>query len=141
MRGGGNIENWIKQNYLKDSNIKQIYFIDRDDKERENVIEQENIKVITTQKREIENYYPIDIVENYFKSKLELDFIFSENDKKEWDNEDIAKIISQGTTKFNEQTIKKMFNCKDMWEHINKNNLQNFDEIKSWFEAMRDFFI
>ena len=141
LRGGGNIENWIRQDYLKGSNIKQIYFKDRDEGEQENIIEQENIKVITTQKREIENYYPIDIVENYFKSKLELDFIFSENDKKEWDNKDIAKIISQRTTKFTEQTIKKMFNCKDMWQQINENNLQNFDEIKSWFETMRDFFI
>ena len=34
-----------------------------------------------------------------------------------------------------------MFNCKDMWQQINENNLQNFDEIKSCFETMRDFFI
>lgn len=141
LRGSKNIENWIRQDYLRGSNIKQIYFKDRDEGEQENIIEQDNIKVITTQKREIENYYPIDIVENYFKSKLELDFIFSENDKKECDNEDIAKIISQRTTKFNEQTIKKMFNCKDIWLQISEDNLQNFDEIKSWFETMRDFFI
>ncbi len=141
LHGGDNIENWIKQDYLKGSNIKQIYFMDRDDGEQKNIIEQENIKVIITQKREIENYYPIDNVENYFKSKLGLDSIFSQDDKKEWDNKDIARIISQKTTKFTEQTIKAMFNCKDMWQQINENNLQNFDEIKSWFEAMRDFFI
>ncbi len=141
LRGSGNIENWVKRDYLKDSNVKQIYFKDRDDKKQENIIEQDNIKVIITQKREIENYYPIDIVDNYFKSKLELDSIFSQDDKNEWDNADIARIISQKTTKFNEQTIKTMFNCKDMWQDINESNLQNFDEIKNWFETMRNFFI
>lgn len=34
-----------------------------------------------------------------------------------------------------------MFNCKDIWSQISEDNLQNFDEIKSWFETMRDFFI
>lgn len=34
-----------------------------------------------------------------------------------------------------------MFNCKDIWLQISEDNLQNFDEIKSWFEAMKDFFI
>lgn len=74
-------------------------------------------------------------------------FIFSENDKKEWDNKDIANLIAQKTNRLNEDLhkreiiIKEMFNCKDIWSQINENNLQNFDEIKSWFETMRDFFI
>ncbi|RDU52517.1 hypothetical protein CQA40_07235 [Helicobacter sp. MIT 01-3238] len=60
---------------------------------------------------------------------------------KEWDNKGIANLIAQKTTKFNEQTIKEMFHCKDIWLQISEDNLQNFDEIKSWFEAMKEFFI
>lgn len=33
-----------------------------------------------------------------------------------------------------------MFNCNKIWEKINKDNLQDFEEIKSWFETMKDFF-
>lgn len=140
LRGSGNMKHWIMQDYLKDSNVKQVYFKDRDEQQNQDIIENDNIKVIVTQKREIENYYPIDIVENYFKSKLGLDSIFSQADLDNWDNDDIAKVIAKETNKFMETTIKEMFNCKEMWEQINENNLQGFDEIKSWFEIMKDFF-
>ena len=33
-----------------------------------------------------------------------------------------------------------MFYSKEIWEQINENNMQGFDEIKEWFENMRDFF-
>lgn len=78
LNSGGNIEVWIKQNYLKDSNVKQLYFIDKDNKEKTILTKQENIKQIITKKREIENYYPIDIIEEYFKDKLKINSIFSE---------------------------------------------------------------
>lgn len=74
-------------------------------------------------------------------------FIFSENDKNEWDNKDIANLIAQKTNRLSEDLhkreiiIKEMFNCKDIWLQISEDNLQNFDEIKSWFETMKDFFI
>ena len=63
-----------------------------------------------------------------------------------WDTEDIANVIAQKTNKFSddlrkrETTIKEMFNCKEMWEQINENNLQSFDEVKNWFEIMKNFF-
>lgn len=144
LSGSGNIENWIKRDYLKDSNVKQIYFKDRDNKTQESVASQENIKVITTQKREIENYYPIDVVGNYFKEKFNIDSIFSQKDRDSWDDNDIAKLIysksKTSNTKLKESDIKSMFNCEDIWQQINENNLQSFDEIKGWFEEMRDFF-
>lgn len=136
----GNVEVWIKQNYLKDTNVKQLYFIDKDKKEKTIIAEKENIKSIITKKREIENYYPIDIVEEYFRNKLKVKSIFSEKNITNWDNEDIANLIYQKSNELKEQAIKGMFNCKEIWEKITKDNLQCFDEIKSWFEIMQDFF-
>lgn len=140
LNSGGNIEVWIKHDYLKDSNVKQLYFIDRDNKEKTMLTKQENIKQIITKKREIENYYPIDIIEEYFKDKLKINSIFSEKNRNNWDNEDIANLIYQKSNMFKEHTIKKMFNHKEIWEKINEDNLQDFEEIKSWFETMKNFF-
>lgn len=140
LNSGGNIEVWIKKHYLKDSNVKQLYFIDKDNKEKTIFTKQENIKQIITKKREIENYYPIDIIEEYFKNKLKINSIFSEKNRNNWDNEDIANLISQKSNMFKEHTIKKMFNHKEIWEKINEDNLQDFEEIKSWFETMKNFF-
>lgn len=146
LRGSGNVENWIRQDYLKDSNIKQIYFIDRDKKEQHNDIKQKNTKIIITQKREIENYYPVDILENHFKSKLNIKSVFSQDDRDKWNDKDIANLIAQKTDKFEENLhkreiiIKAMFNCKEIWQQVNENNLQSFDEITKWFEIMRDYF-
>ncbi len=33
-----------------------------------------------------------------------------------------------------------MFANKEIWDKINENNMQNFDEIKEWFERMKEFF-
>lgn len=143
MRGGGNVKNWMTADYLKQSNVKCLYFFDRDDKkdnERKN-IQGENL--IITKKREIENYYPIDILETYFKKKLDIDSVFSDNFKKNWDNEDVAQYIAnlkQGKMQFKEASIKSMFGDKEIWNQISKDNMQSFDEIKEWFQKMKDFF-
>lgn len=144
LNGGRNLKTWIERDYFKNSNVRQLYFMDRDDKEKNNIPTQENIKLIITGKREIENYYPIDVVENYFKEKFNIDSIFSQKDKDNWDDKDIVKLIycksKTSNTELKELDIKSIFNCKDIWQQINENNLQNFDEIKGWFEIMRDFF-
>lgn len=144
LNGGSNLKTWIERDYFKNSNVRQLYFMDRDDKEKNNIPTQENIKLIITGKREIENYYPIDVVENYFKEKFNIDSIFSQKDKDNWDDKDIVKLIycksKTSNTELKELDIKSIFNCKDIWQQINENNLQNFDEIKGWFEIMRDFF-
>ncbi len=33
-----------------------------------------------------------------------------------------------------------MFYAEELWKNIDTNNMQGFDEIKKWFEDMRDFF-
>ncbi|WP_301030767.1 hypothetical protein, partial [Helicobacter sp. UBA3407] len=56
-----------------------------------------------------------------------------------WDNEDIARIITSKTS-HQEKDIKMMFYAEELWKNIDTNNMQGFDEIKKWFEDMRDFF-
>ncbi len=139
LHGGGNVKNWIREDYLKQSNVKCLYFLDRDEDRRD--VDEQNI--IRTKKREIENYYPIDILEEYFKNKLGKDLIFSDNFKRNWDNEDIAQYVfncQSEDKKIGAIDIKSMFVNKEIWDKINENNMQNFDEIKEWFERMREFF-
>ncbi|MCV3392448.1 AAA family ATPase [Campylobacter sp. IFREMER_LSEM_CL2101] len=140
LHGGGNVKNWIREDYLKQSNVKCLYFLDRDEDRRD--VEEQNL--IRTKKREIENYYPIDILEEYFKNKLGKDLIFSDNFKRNWDNEDIAQYVfncQSEDKKIGATKIKSMFANKEIWDKINENNMQNFDEIKEWFERMKKFFI
>ncbi|WP_300827033.1 ATP-binding protein [Helicobacter sp. UBA3407] len=144
LNGGGNIKKWIVEAYLvENTNIKQIYFMDKDDESNQrekyqNKCENNKTKIIITQKREIENYFPIDVLEDYFKEKFKKE-IFSEEIKANWDNEDIARIITSKTS-HQEKDIKMMFYAEELWKNIDTNNMQGFDEIKKWFEDMRDFF-
>ncbi|HHP0358660.1 TPA: hypothetical protein ACRZSU_001460 [Campylobacter jejuni] len=127
----------MTEDYLKQSNVKCLYFLDRD----EDKIDANEQNLIRIKKREIENYYPVDILEEYFKNKLGKDLIFSDDFKKDWDNKDVAKYIFSCQSKIKEEKcIKSMFANKEIWDKINENNMQNFDEIKEWFERMREFF-
>ncbi|OCS05836.1 ATP-binding protein [Campylobacter fetus] len=137
LHGCCNIQDWQNNNYLKDSNAKILYFEDRDG----NKTEKDTEYSITTKKREIENYYPIEVLENYFKNKLNKAILFSESEKDKWDDSDIAKLICAklGET-ITESNIKKMFLCEKIWEKMTENNIQDFEEIKTWFEKMKDFF-
>lgn len=139
MRGGGNVKNWMTEDYLKQSNVKCLYFLDRDDRIED--IEREDL--IKTKKREIENYYPVNVLEAYFKKKLGVDSVFSDDFKKNWDNMDIAEYVAnlkQEKKQFKEADIKSMFGDKEIWNQISKDNMQSFDEIKEWFQKMKDFF-
>lgn len=111
-------------------------FLDRDEN-KDNISSQ---NLIRTKKREIENYYPVDIIEAYFKDKLKKDSIFSDIFKDDWDNKDIAKHIFQLQKQFEEGCIKSMFADSKIWKQINEENMQGFDEIKEWFQKMKDFF-
>ncbi|WP_083986108.1 hypothetical protein [Helicobacter enhydrae] len=82
------------------------------------------------------------MLEAYFKNKLKENQIFSDDFKQDWDNQDIAKYIfkHQQTLNFKEEDIKSMFLCRDIWNQINEDNMQSFDEIKEWFETIKKFF-
>ncbi|EOB4243377.1 ATP-dependent endonuclease [Campylobacter jejuni] len=138
LHGGGNVKNWMTEDYLKQSNVKCLYFLDRDEDKRD--VDEQNL--IRTKKREIENYYPIDVLETYFKNKLGKDLIFSDDFKKDWDNQDIAEYIFnlQENKQIEQSNIKSMFASKEIWNQINEDNIQSFGEIKEWFQKMKDFF-
>lgn len=143
MRGGGNVKNWITEDYLKQSNVKCLYFFDRDDKKDNEWKNIQGENLIITKKREIENYYPVNVLEAYFKKKLGVDSVFSDDFKKNWDNMDIAEYVAnlkQEKKQFKEASIKSMFGDKEIWNQISKDNMQSFDEIKEWFQKMKDFF-
>ena len=132
---GSHMKNWITKDYLDGSNVKRMHFIDSDGQknESEETSSKEFHKVITTKKREIENYFPFDVLEDFFNVK------FPDSFKEDWDNQDIANFIA-GKTKLKEIKIKEMFGSQDLWSKLNKDNMQGFDEIKQWFVEMKKFF-
>lgn len=139
---GSHMKNWITKDYLDGSNVKRMHFIDSDGRKNESEeinSKSEFHKVITTKKREIENYFPFDVLEDFFKNMGHQDVKFTDKFKENWDNQDIAKSIAN-QTKLEEKDIKTMFGSQDLWSKLNKDNMQGFDEIKQWFVEMKKFF-
>lgn len=152
LHGGGNVKKWIMEDYLKESNIKRLHFIDRDESNDEikGADNTDNChRVMKTKKREIENYFPINVLEDYFSKDLQGQG-FPEEFKKEWDNQDIARYLAQKAPNYQtannkrqkqiENEFKMRFDSKELWKQLNESNMQGFDEIKEWFCTMRDFF-
>ena len=140
LHGGGNVKNWMTEDYLKQSNVKCLYFLDGDNKKDNKLKDIQEENLIITKKQEIENYYPIDVLETYFKKKLGIDSVFSDNFKENWDNQDVAEYINLNNKQIAQSKIKSMFSNKEIWDQINEDNIQSFDEIKEWFQKMKNFF-
>ena len=86
-----------------------------------------------TDKREMENYIP--------KSLIEAEFNIDCNSIENWDIEDIPTFI-ENKTDFDEKAVKGILNGK-LAKQITKEHLQelnSFDEIKSWFEKIKAIF-
>lgn len=133
LNGCGNIDIWIKEDYLKNSNIKCFYIKDKDKKETKYNLEKED-NIIITKKREIENYIPCSIIENYFGIQ------FSEDEKQNYGEIDISKIIlSKGIIDKKESVIKNILESKSIWENISLDMIDK-EEIKSWFEKIHEYF-
>ena len=64
LGGCDNVDRWIKEDYLQTSNVKCLYFKDGDNKEHYTLEKQDN--VITTRRREIENYIPKNVIEKEY---------------------------------------------------------------------------
>lgn len=133
LNGCGNIDIWIKEDYLKNSNIKCFYIKDKDKKETKYHLEKEN-NVLITNKLEIENYIPCSVIENYFNIQ------FSEKDKQGWDEIDVSKtILSKVNKDIKERDIKNMLESDGIWKNISLNMLDE-DEIISWFTKINEYF-
>lgn len=139
LYGCGNVDTWIKEDYLRDSNVKCLYFKDRDDNTPVTIIQPNNI--IKTTKREIENYIPHEVIENRFE------FLFTDTEKQNWDNLDIASIMvtnhnvnfGQDNNKHSENVIKNILQSKDVWNGITF-SATDLEEFKTWFNKIKTFF-
>jgi hypothetical protein len=127
---------------LQNSNVKCLYFRDRDNNEPVVITRADIIK---TRKREIENYIPISIIENKFNVH------FSQSDKENWVNIDVAETLytmglrfgnntdPQKQKKDTENTIKNILESKEVWETITFSDTDTA-EIIEWFNKMKQFF-
>lgn len=141
LHGCGNIDIWIKEDYLKNSNVKCLYFKDRDDNTAPAITRDDNVNnVIKTSKREIENYIPYTVVENRFGIQ------FTDAEKQNWDNIDVASVaVNDHGTHLNpdnrqsENIVKNILQSKDVWDNITFPEA-DLSEFQNWFEHIKSFF-
>lgn len=132
--GGSSLKNWIDRNYLEGSNITEFHLYDKDSNEQyKSSIEKvnkrpDNSKGVLTLKREMENY----IHPSLYEKELEIDC----SKIKDWDDSDIANIVSNKTKKFNNEKDVKQFTNGRLTKLMTKEHLiemNSFDEINNWF--------
>lgn len=142
--GGSSLKNWIDRNYLEGSNITEFHLYDKDSNQQyKSSIEkvnnrQDNSKGILTSKREMENY----IHPSLYEKEFEIDC----SKIKDWDNADVAKIVTEKTKKIDveikekERIVKQITNCKLTKELTKKNliEMNSFEEISNWFKEIKD---
>jgi len=140
---GGNLKNWVQKNYLKDSNIIEVHIYDSDlnsgnstnqYKESCQKVNERDDKscCFLTKKREMENYIHPKLIKEEFN--ISCDEILNS-----WDEADIPKFLVSKTAK-NEDAIKGILNGK-LSKKMTKElfiELNAFDEIKSWFEKIKE---
>jgi len=141
---GSSLKNWIDRNYLEGSNITEFHLYDKDSNQQyKSSIEkvnkrQDNSKGVLTSKREMENY----IHPSLYEKEFEIDC----SKIKDWDNADIAKIVTEKTKKIDveikekERIVKQITNCK-LTKELTKENLiemNSFEEISNWFKEIKD---
>lgn len=139
---GGNLKNWIDRNYLEDSNVVEFHLYDSDLGSGKNAdqykeyCEKVNARedgscALLTQKREMENYIPRDVIQDYF----EIDCSEVEN----WNIEDIPNLISSKKN-MKEAVVKSILNGK-LSKKITMETLEELGsicEVREWFEKIRE---
>ena len=141
---GGNLKNWVDRDYLKDSNIIEFHIYDSDlnSGKNTNKYQEEIYKVnsrkdgscaITTQKREMENYI--------HKSLIEKEFGIDLSGIADYNVEDIPSFItSRIHVAKTEEAIKAILNGR-LSKQLTREMLEEldaFDEIKGWFEKIKE---
>ncbi|GAV24213.1 hypothetical protein ciss_01460 [Carboxydothermus islandicus] len=135
---GANLKDWINRYALKNTNAIEFHLYDRDTNEQyKKQIEEVNSRNDgscgrLTEKREIENYIPKEIVEKEFNIDL--------SDVENWDYEDIPKKIQNKIPNMKEKDIKMKLCCRCSKEITKKHleDLNAWDEVKSWFEKINE---
>lgn len=137
LMNGSNCGDYIDRYITKNTNAIEFHLYDKDDEEKyKNEIEKVNKRGdgstgTLTQKREIENYIPKKLIENYFK--ITLDRVSN------WDQEDITKIVASKTN-IRESGIKNVL-CGELAKKITRQDLIDlnaWDEVKGWFETISE---
>jgi len=143
---GSNLKEWVKNYYLKDSNVIEIHIYDSDigagknEKQYNDECNKINARTngsycFLTEKREIENYIHWTLIEKEFK------ITFSDSEIKNFDQIDIPKLIfNKSPKKMKERDIKEILNgnlVKNMTKELLE-ELNAFKEIKKWFEAIKE---
>ena len=139
--GGSVLKNWVDRNYLEGSNVIEFHLYDRDtNKQYLSSVEKVNnrsdsSKGVLTQKREMENYI--------HPSLYEEEFDVNCSDINDWDNADVARIVSDRTRKFDNEKAVKMITNGRLTKRITKQHLKemnSYEEIKAWFVELKSMF-
>ncbi len=137
---GSNLMNWVNRNYLDKSNVVEFHLYDGDKEENKRIIDNINKDNDGRRfgtllgRREIENYIPINLIEEEFSIDLSPH-------KEEWNDFDVSKNIL-GKCGLKEIDIKRILTGK-VADRITKETLiehKCYDEIKSWFEEIRKIY-
>lgn len=140
---GGNLKTWVDRHYLKNSNIIEIHIYDSDlnsgknseqYKKQHDEINARDDKscAFMTKKRELENYIS--------KSLIEKEFSICLDEIADYNIEDIPSFIKNKSMNKDERAIKGILNGK-LSQQLTKEQLEEleaFDEIKSWFEKIKE---
>jgi len=134
---GSNCGDYIDRYITKNTNAIEFHLYDKDkDNKYKSEIESVNkrndgSKGILTNKREIENYIPKNLIET------ELNITISNSTN--WDEYDVAKEVANQTRK-KESDVKQLLNG-NISKKITKKDLEAlnaWEEVKGWFELVND---
>ncbi|MBP9017525.1 MAG: ATP-binding protein [Paludibacteraceae bacterium] len=134
---GSNLKDWINRYALKNTNVLEFHLYDKDkDEKYTTAIEKVNGRKdgsfgTLTNKREIENYVPKELIESEFNINL--------SHIADWNNADIANEVKQKVNNKKENDIKSII-CGKLSQEIKKEDLdeESFNEIKGWFERIKE---
>jgi predicted ATP-dependent endonuclease of OLD family len=141
---GGNLKNWVERNYLKGSNVVEFHIYDSDSNSGKNSqqykkqcdeINKRGDKSFATltNKKELENYVHRVLYEEFFK--IDLKSIT------DWDNFDIPNYIASKVN-WHENEVKSIVNG-NLAKKLTKTYLEQlnaFEEVKSWFVKMNELY-
>lgn len=147
--GGSRLIDWINKDYFKTSGTFEFHLYDNDVEEYKKSVEEMNRQNdgrrygVITKMREMENYVPIDLIEDYFKCDLS-EYI---ND---WASFDLPNYLKNrrellpGVKNMNERekNIKMIINGS-LTKKITADSLRQqgvYDEIEGWFRQIRDIY-
>jgi len=137
LMNGANCGDYIDRYITKNTNAIEFHLYDKDkDSKYKKHIEKVNqrkdgSKGVLTNKREIENYIPKELIENRFSIKF--------GNISNWDDFDVVKEISEKKN-MKENDIKNIL-CGELSQQIIMGSLENinaWEEVRGWFETVKN---